>query len=906
MLSKIDQIYVIIDKNLEPDRFEYIDNWVKTNNITNYKYHMYCYKNTLSEDEINYYYKHDSIEYWKRYSVNYYDENIKNINTSKKLTKSEISLAINHIKILEDIVKNNYKNALILESDAIFTDDFINKWNKLYSQQIPADFDVVVLGEGCEYHATILDTFKTKKEDNKYIYYNPRFSVRCTEATLFSFDACKKILKNIIPFYAPIDHEYDYHLYKNNLKSYICEPPLIFNGTHKKRYEKTIVAEKKNDPTRFYSQIGQDKYYIENIINYKKNGVFLDIGSFDGITFSNTYYLENMLDWKGICVEPNPVMSKKCLENRKCIVSNKAIFEKSNEKVEFIIPSGNGSVEGGIEQLCSIKGCVREKSLQQDFSSQYSKYSTILVDTININELLETHDIHHIDYMSLDVEGYELNILKMIDYNKNKIKFMTVEHGNDVKYQNDIKEFMESKNYQRHRINKWDDEYILVDNRKSVNSFDIFDTLLARKVKIPTDIFKIIEQKYNIPNFYENRIKAEQLSNGLFDDIYKKYKDITQIDDNDLITLKNIEIHAELDNIIPIQSNINKIKDGDIIVSDMYLPLNILIKFLKKIGINKNVMIYVTPNGKSSGNIWKGLTKDYNIISHIGDNLHSDIKMAKEFGIKAIHTQIHKYTDLEKTLIDNSFSELANIIREFRLLNPYDEYSDEFILYDEQCRINILLLCLFSIQINNIATLENKSRILFSTRDCCLLEKIFKYFYPEYNSITYFTSRHINENYNEEYKNYVKKIYNNESIIIDFNGSFKSGRKLFLEIFNILPRVHLLCYNNTCELYNELTYSCFNNMSDYIEVLNPGKGGSFYNYYNNIIYFKSEDNNRVYVNTIHDTIDSFINFIEKKQLKNLLLLFLNKLSLNKNLINEIFSDRFFTYRYNNNLITNKI
>jgi hypothetical protein len=161
------------------------------------------------------------------------------------------------------------------------------------------------------------------------------------------------------------------------------------------------------------------------------------------------------------------------------------------------------------------------------------------------------------------------------------------------------------------------------------------------------------------------------------------------------------------------------------------------------------------------------------------------------------------------------------------------------------------------------------------------------------------------KNYNERYKNYIKKIYNDESIIIDFNGSFKTGRKLFLEIFNKLPRVHLLCYNNTCELYNELTYSCFHKMDDYIEILNPDKKGSFYNFYNNVIFFKSDDNNRDYVNIIHKTIDSFIDFIEKKDVKYSFLSDLNSILLNQNLVNDILSTKFFTYRYNE-LITNKI
>ena len=55
-------------------------------------------------------------------------------------------------------------------------------------------------------------------------------------------------------------------------------------NTHTDSYDK--------NPLQFYSQIEQDKYYIENIIKYKQNGVFLEIGGYDGVTGSNTYFLE--------------------------------------------------------------------------------------------------------------------------------------------------------------------------------------------------------------------------------------------------------------------------------------------------------------------------------------------------------------------------------------------------------------------------------------------------------------------------------------------------------------------------------------------------------------------------------------------------------------------------------------
>ena len=118
-----------------------------------------------------------------------------------------------------------------------------------------------------------------------------------------------------------------------------------------------------------------------------------------------------------------------------------------------------------------------------------------------------------------------------------------------------------------------------------------------------------------------------------FDDIYIKFQSLTHIDNYKLNNIKEIEIITEINNIMPIMSNINKVKDGDILVSDMYLSKNDIKRLLNSAGFNKNVIIYVTPGGKSSGTIWKKLLDVYNINSHTGDNEHSDINMAKQNNI---------------------------------------------------------------------------------------------------------------------------------------------------------------------------------------------------------------------------------------------------------------------------------
>jgi hypothetical protein len=85
-----------------------------------------------------------------------------------------------------------------------------------------------------------------------------------------------------------------------------------------------------------YSQINQDLNVIE-FYDYHKNLYFVDIGAYDGESLSNTLLLEKYYDWKGICIEPLPCTFNKLKEKRNCICINTALYNKSNEELEFIV-----------------------------------------------------------------------------------------------------------------------------------------------------------------------------------------------------------------------------------------------------------------------------------------------------------------------------------------------------------------------------------------------------------------------------------------------------------------------------------------------------------------------------------------------------------------------------------------
>lgn len=208
----------------------------------------------------------------------------------------------------------------------------------------------------------------------------------------------------------------------------------------------------------YYSQIGQDEYYINNVSKGKKNGVYLDIGANDGRHGSNTATLEYSYGWTGICIEANPTLIDTLKDNRpNSIVVHKAVWTFPGE-VEIEVPNSFKGKEPP-DQLGRITGIERNERTFKKFFDKGYKTFIVKSDTVT-NIVKETLQLPiTIDYMSLDTEGAELEALHSIDFNKIDIKFMTVEHGNRKGYKDIFANYLSQFGYKVHRINQWDIEF---------------------------------------------------------------------------------------------------------------------------------------------------------------------------------------------------------------------------------------------------------------------------------------------------------------------------------------------------------------------------------------------------------------------------------------------------------------
>lgn len=241
----------------------------------------------------------------------------------------------------------------------------------------------------------------------------------------------------------------------HNLKKHIIDN-YVDSKNFKKYFDdnKTIIEkENKLNLISSYSQLKQDLKVLE-FYKYKKNGFFIDIGANDGINLSNTYLLEKNYNWNGICIEPLPSQFNKLKNNRKCICVNKALYNKSNKIVKFLDTSNSkdklGLYSGILDNF--------DKSL---IDTHFKNCNTINVNTINFNDLKQKYNIpKFVDYLSIDTEGSEYEILSTIDYNNTIFGIIHVEHNYKTKKREKIKKLLLSNNYIYNGENKWDDIYI--------------------------------------------------------------------------------------------------------------------------------------------------------------------------------------------------------------------------------------------------------------------------------------------------------------------------------------------------------------------------------------------------------------------------------------------------------------
>ena len=165
----------------------------------------------------------------------------------------------------------------------------------------------------------------------------------------------------------------------------------------------------------FNSQDCQDEYLEKNIFKGYKNGIFVDVGAHNGITFNNTLYFEKYNNWTGINIEPIKIVYDILLINRPNSFNLNCAICNNDGEADFLCNTGYTEMISGLKENFDPRHLNR---LQYENMMTGSTTKVIKVNTRKISSICDEQNLSHINYLSIDVEGAEFEVIKSIDFNK--------------------------------------------------------------------------------------------------------------------------------------------------------------------------------------------------------------------------------------------------------------------------------------------------------------------------------------------------------------------------------------------------------------------------------------------------------------------------------------------------------
>lgn len=240
------------------------------------------------------------------------------------------------------------------------------------------------------------------------------------------------------------------------LKHQICEPTLISleskKPKDKARWHQT--AKCAIPPPResvYFSQSNEDIDLYNAFFCNVTNGVFVEMGALDGVTFSNTKFFEDSLRWSGALIEASPRSSSKLIEARDN--PKNIIF------AEGVCPVGQNSMKFIENNIPAVSGAV--DSMSDSFRNEWhngrgGKENIISVPCRTLSAILQEF-VHrsgadHIDFFSLDVEGGELQVLKTFDFKVPVNSWIIEMDGHDENKDEGVRRLLEEHGYIKSRV----------------------------------------------------------------------------------------------------------------------------------------------------------------------------------------------------------------------------------------------------------------------------------------------------------------------------------------------------------------------------------------------------------------------------------------------------------------------
>jgi FkbM family methyltransferase len=211
------------------------------------------------------------------------------------------------------------------------------------------------------------------------------------------------------------------------------------------------------------SQILQD-LWVSYELGEKREGFFVDFGATNGLVNSNTWLLEKKYGWKGILAEPNPIWHSTLRANRDSAIDYRCVASSTGRTVEFL------TTDASDPELSAIA----EFATGDHFAEVRAKGTAIKVQTVSLTGLLIEHNAPtEIDYLSIDTEGSEYDILSHFDFSRYVIGLISVEQNKQTETKIEI--LLTKHGYRRvfRDFSQWDGWYVRPERRRHGSRFEM-------------------------------------------------------------------------------------------------------------------------------------------------------------------------------------------------------------------------------------------------------------------------------------------------------------------------------------------------------------------------------------------------------------------------------------------------
>ena len=430
---------------------------------------------------------------------------------------------------------------------------------------------------------------------------------------------------------------------------------------------------------------------------------YLEIGANHPIAGNSTYLLHIGLGMTGVLVEANPKL-----------IPDLASFRPHDKTLNLAItPENVGEVELYVASLNELSS-LDPKHIESFQTLDAEITEIVLVSSITLDELMrqEFHEAPPL-FLSIDIEGLDFSVLE--NYSFRFRPYVLQVEANQMASQkdlNEVKTILEKNDYQI--LASTDVNQIAIDIRRfqseglvsplqtlgvnaeklevllkkfDILSLDVFDTILARRTNIPTDVFFWMERRYSLPDFCQQRIFAEASARKKFknrgsevslEEIYSNFSYSGSLPKNIL----KLELDAEAlfcfvnPNVRALIDVARKLGKRVVAISDIYFSPNQIETLLMKVGIHLD-HVYSSSDfrsenlGKYNGRIYGRVAtlenSSCNQILHVGDNPISDIRNARVAGVTCIlsrnlHEVVSDYDSTAAFVTQHSFKGMDRII----------------------------------------------------------------------------------------------------------------------------------------------------------------------------------------------------------------------------------------------------